>query len=217
MGGLLEGVRVVDLTGESGQLAGRALADLGADVTLVEPAGGSPVRRIPPYDAKTGESLRFLALNAGKQFAEGFADVDALIAGADIVLAERGPASEPTNVWVAITPFGLDGPRKDWRATDLTLVAAGGNLYPTGDPDRAPVACREPTSYAHVAGEVVVAALTALWSGRPQLVDVSIQETMLVVSMTGPARFPMDGVRGKRRGSYTGRTREIWPCADGYV
>src|SRR5207237_561580 len=89
--------------------------------------------------------------------------------------------------------------------------------YPTGDPDRPPVACREPTSYAHVAGEAVVAALTALWSGRPQVVDVSIQETMLVVSMTGPPRFPTDGVRGKRRGSYTGRTREIWPCADGYV
>jgi benzylsuccinate CoA-transferase BbsF subunit len=68
-----------------------------------------------------------------------------------------------------------------------------------------------------VAGEAVVASLTALWSGRPQLVDVSIQESMLVVSMTGPARFPVDKQRGKRRGSFTGRTREIWPCADGFV
>ncbi|MFL6238215.1 MAG: CoA transferase [Actinomycetes bacterium] len=217
MGGLLEGVRVVDLTGESGQLAGRAFADLGADVTLVQPAGGSPVRRIPPYDDKTGGSLRFLALNAGKRLVERDANTDHLIADADIVLADRAPNGEPTNVWVAITPFGLAGPRKDWRASDLTLVAAGGNLYPTGDPDRPPVACREPTSYAHVAGEVVIAALTALWSGQPQVVDVSIQETMLVVSMTGPPRFPMEGVRGRRRGSYTGRTREIWPCADGYV
>jgi crotonobetainyl-CoA:carnitine CoA-transferase CaiB-like acyl-CoA transferase len=215
--GLLDGVRVVDLTGESGQLAGRALADLGADVTLVEPPGGSPVRALPPYDAKTGDSLRFLALNAGKRVVEAGAEADRLTAEADIVLAEGPPPGEPTNVWVAITPFGLAGPRKDWRATDLTLVAAGGNLYPTGDPDRAPVACREPTSYAHVAGEAVVAALTALSSGRPQVVDVSIQETMLVVSMTGPPRFPTEGARGKRRGSYTGRTREIWPCADGYV
>jgi crotonobetainyl-CoA:carnitine CoA-transferase CaiB-like acyl-CoA transferase len=217
MGGLLTGVRIVDLTGEAGQLAGRAFADLGADVTLIEPAGGSPVRRLPPYGAKTGESLRFLALNAGKQVVTDPADRDALIAAADIVLAEGPPPGEPTNVWVAITPFGLAGPRKDWRASDLTLVAAGGNLYPTGDPDRAPVACREPTSYAHVAGEAVVGALTALWSGRPQVVDVSIQETMLVVSMTGPPRFPTEGLRGKRRGSFTGRTREIWPCADGFV
>ena len=220
MGGLLAGIRVVDLTGEAGQLAGRALADLGATVTLVEPPGGSPVRGIPPYDEKTGESLRFLALNAGKAAiacAEDAPERATLVTEADIVLAEHAPPSEPSNVWVAITAFGLDGPRKDWRASDLTLVAAGGNLYPTGDPDRAPVACREPTSYAHVAGEAVVAALTALWSGRPQVVDVSIQETMLVASMTGPARFPTEGLRGKRRGSYTGRTREIWPCADGYV
>src|SRR5438309_10297176 len=114
MGGLLEGVRVVDLTGEAGQLAGRALADLGAHVTLVEPPGGSPVRRIPPYDVETGESLRFLALNAGKRIVQGPDDRDTLIAGADIVLAEGPPPSKPSNVWVAITPFGLDGPRKEW-------------------------------------------------------------------------------------------------------
>jgi crotonobetainyl-CoA:carnitine CoA-transferase CaiB-like acyl-CoA transferase len=220
VGGLLQGVRVVDLTGESGQLAGRALADLGADVTLVEPTGGSPVRHLPPYDTRTGESLRFLALNSGKTIVEYAADAPertALIEQADIVLADGPPPGEPSNIWVAITPFGLDGPRAHWRATDLTLVAAGGNLYPTGDPDRAPVACREPTSYAHVAGEAVIAALTALWTQRPTVVDVSIQETMLVVSMAGPARFPTEKQRGKRRGAFTGRTREIWPCADGFV
>jgi crotonobetainyl-CoA:carnitine CoA-transferase CaiB-like acyl-CoA transferase len=217
---LLHGVRVVDLTGESGQLAGRALADLGADVTLVEPPGGSPVRGLPPFDGRTGESLRFLALNAGKSavsYAEGDPELTALINDADIVLAERAPTGAPTNVWVAITPYGLDGPRAGWRATDLTCVAAGGNVYPTGDPDRAPVACREPTSYAHVAGEAVIGALSALWSGVAQVVDVSIQETMLVASMTGPARYPDEKQRGKRRGSFTGRTREIWPCKDGYV
>lgn len=220
MAELLAGVRVVDLTGEAGQLAGRTLAELGADVTLVEPPGGSPVRRIPPYHATTGESLRFLALNSLKTVVECAPDspeLATLITQADIVLAERAPEGEPTNVWVAITPYGLDGSRANWTATDLTCVAASGNLYPTGDPDRAPVACREPTSYAHAGGEAVVAALTALWSGRPQVVDVSLQELMLVASMTGPARYPEEKLRGKRRGSYTGRTREIWPCADGFV
>jgi crotonobetainyl-CoA:carnitine CoA-transferase CaiB-like acyl-CoA transferase len=220
VGGLLAGVRVVDLTGESGQLAGRALADLGAQVTLIEPPGGSPVRHLPPYDANTGASLRFLALNTGKEtvtYADDAPERAALIAQADVVLAHGAPEGDPTNVWVAITPFGLAGPRKDWRATDLTLVAAGGNAYATGDPDRAPVVCREPTSYAHVAGEAVIAAITGLWSGQPCVWDVSIQETMLIVSMSGPARFPTEQVRGKRRGSYTGRTREIWSCADGFV
>jgi hypothetical protein len=110
--GLLHGLRVVDLTDESGQLAGRALADLGADVVLVEPEGGTPTRGLAPRDATSGESLRFASLNAGKRAASD-ADAAALIAGADVVLANRGPrdGEAPDAVWVAITPFGLEGPK----------------------------------------------------------------------------------------------------------
>ena len=36
----LEGVRVLDLCGPEGQLCGRLLADLGAEVIKVEPPGG---------------------------------------------------------------------------------------------------------------------------------------------------------------------------------
>lgn len=211
---LLDGVRVVDLTDESGQLAGRALADLGADVTLVEPVGGSPVRSLPPF-GPDGASLRFEALNTGKTVVTG--PRDDLVAAADVVLAHAPPAGEPTGAWVVITPWGIDGPRATWRGGDLTCIAASGNLYATGDPDRAPIRCAEPTAYAHVAGEATVAALFALWSGVPQVVDVSIQETMLIASQTAPARWPTEGIRGKRKGAVTGRTREIWRCADGYV
>jgi crotonobetainyl-CoA:carnitine CoA-transferase CaiB-like acyl-CoA transferase len=45
--GLLEGLRVLDLSDESGALAGKILADLGADVVAVEPPGGSSLRRAP--------------------------------------------------------------------------------------------------------------------------------------------------------------------------
>ncbi len=211
MAGLLDGVRVVDRTGEAGQLAGRILADLGAEVVLVEAGGASPVRRLPPF-APDGTSLRFAALNAGKSVV-GSADDAAF----DIVLSHEAPPGPPTNVWVAITPYGLTGPRAGWRGSDLTGVASGGGMYPTGDPDRAPIRAAEPTAYNHVAAEAVVGALTALWSGLAQVVDVSIQETMLITSMTGPARFPTEKNRGKRRGAVTGRTREIWQCADGFV
>ena len=45
MRGTLHGIRVLDLTGEPGFLAGMLLAELGADVVKIEPPGGDPARR----------------------------------------------------------------------------------------------------------------------------------------------------------------------------
>src|SRR4051812_1093722 len=45
----LYGLRVLDLTDERGLLAGRMLADLGADVVQVEPPSGSTARRRVPH------------------------------------------------------------------------------------------------------------------------------------------------------------------------
>src|SRR5205823_4798101 len=92
-----------------------------------------------------------------------------------------------------------------------------GNMYATGDPDRAPVRPAWPASVAHAGPEIAFAALTALASGRPQHVDVSLQEIVMVASMGAAGRYLRLPFRGKRAGASVGRTREIWPCADGYV
>jgi crotonobetainyl-CoA:carnitine CoA-transferase CaiB-like acyl-CoA transferase len=139
---------------------------------------------------------------------------------ADVVLADDPSLDRsraPAAVWVCVTPFGSSGPRAGWRATDLGVMAASGNMYATGDPDRPPVRCTMPSGYAHVAPEVAFAALTALASGAPHDVDVSMQEAVLVANMCAPARYASSGFRGVRRGANIGRTREIWPCADGFV
>lgn len=218
---LLAGTRVADLAGEPAALAGRILADLGAEVVKVEPPGGDPLRAEEPH--------RFLAWNAGKASAvvEGPDDPDLarILDGSDVVIDTPGfpgaleldPARAPDAVWVSVTPFGRTGPRAGWRASDLGVMAASGNMYCTGDPDRPPVRCSEPSGYAHVGPETAFAALTALASGFPHRVDVSMQEVVFVANMAAPARFPKTGYRGVRRGANIGRTREIWACADGYV
>ena len=61
----LHGIRVVDLTIERGELAGRLLADLGAEVLRVEPPEGSPARSMPPMVGDL--SLFFTFRNAGKR------------------------------------------------------------------------------------------------------------------------------------------------------
>src|SRR5207302_2676084 len=92
-----------------------------------------------------------------------------------------------------------------------------GNMYATGDPDRAPVRPTEPASFAHGAPEAALAALTALASGRPHHVDLSLQETVLAANVGAAGRFARDPMRGQRAGANIGRSREIWPCADGFV
>ena len=61
----LKGLRVVDTTNNRGELCGRLLADLGAEVVLVEPSEGSDLRKIDPF-YPTGQSLGFAWRNANK-------------------------------------------------------------------------------------------------------------------------------------------------------
>ena len=208
---------MLDLGGDPSARAARVLGDLGASVVRVTPAGG---------DVLTGNVAH--AWNAGKRvvaLGADAAELDELLACADVVFDSPGlagthqlePERAPGAVWVSITPFGLDGPRADWRAADLGVMAASGNMYATGDPDRAPVRCTEPSGYAHTGGEAAVAAMSALWSGVPQRVDVAMQEVVIVANMAAPASFPKTGNRGKRQGASIGRTREIWPAKDGFV
>ncbi len=214
---LLAGLRVVDLGAEPSARAARVLGDLGASVVRVVPPAG---------DVLAGNIAR--AWNAGKKVVALTDDngaLDNLLAAADVVFDSPGAVGAheldssraPGAVWVSITPFGLDGPRASWRASDLGIMASSGNMFATGDPDRAPVRCTDPAAYAHTAGEAAYAALTALWSGMPQRVDVSMQEVVLVANMAAVAGFPKTGNRGRRLGARIGRTREIWRAADGFV
>jgi len=211
---LLDGLRVLDLAGEPAQMAARILGDLGADVTRVACAG-------------SGRAVDRLAWDAGKRVVTTPDDdeLTRLLAAADIVIDTPGwpgaleldPALAPTAVWVSVTPFGCTGPRASWRASDLGVMASSGNMYSTGDPDRAPVRCTEPSAYCHTGPEAAFAALTGIASGRAQRIDLSMQEAVLVANMGAAGRFSRTGFRGRRTGSAIGRSREIWPCADGYV
>jgi crotonobetainyl-CoA:carnitine CoA-transferase CaiB-like acyl-CoA transferase len=202
---LLDGLRVAVLGGEPVAIAGRLLADLGATVaTAVGPA---------PDDERARVWAAGTSVLAGDE-----------LAAADVVLAmptlgsPSDPAVAPHAVWVDVTPFGTTGPRAGWAADDLGVMATTGNLAMTGDPDRAPVRCAQPLSHLHGGPEIALAALTGLALGRrPCSVDVSLQEVVLVANMGAVGRYAREQNAGRRRGANIGRTREIWPCSDGFV
>jgi crotonobetainyl-CoA:carnitine CoA-transferase CaiB-like acyl-CoA transferase len=242
---MLEGIRVLDLCDESGQLAAKILGDLGADVIAVEPPEGKALRHRGPWIggvAGPERSLAWQALNTSKRSIRldldtetGRARIDALAARADVWLdtappgarTARGldPASlctrHPRLIVCAITPYGLDGPSAHHRASDLVVVAMGGNAGQTGDPDRAPLRCSMPTAYYHAAPEAALGVAMALYArestGRGQLVDLSLHETQLQSLLSFPAQYPLKKSESLRAGPRIGRTREIWRAADGYV
>jgi crotonobetainyl-CoA:carnitine CoA-transferase CaiB-like acyl-CoA transferase len=229
---LIAGVRVVDAGGEPAALGGRILADLGADVVRLEPPGGDPLRRVGPHrrePAGVEGSLRFAAWNAGKtsvELAAGDPRLASLLEAADVVIDTPGwpgspvldAAQAPQAVWVRVTPFGLAGPRAGWRATDLGIVAASGNMHATGYPDRPPLRCTEPTAYNHGGPEIAVAALTGLASGRPQVIDLSLQEAYLVADMGFVGEQCQNrSTRTFRAGPTVLGMKEIWRCKDGWV
>ncbi len=120
-------------------------------------------------------------------------------------------------VWATVTPFGRTGPHAGWRASDLGVMAASGNMYATGDPDRPPVRCTEPSGYAHVGAETAFAVLTALGVGYCRA-GRHLDAGSRVRRQHGRARFvPEDRVSRRAGGANIGRTREIWPCKDGWV
>lgn len=211
----LAGVRVIDLAGEALAMAGRVLADLGADVVLVEPPGVSPARRVPPVvNTRSGATVspHFLFMAAGKKSVTaditrtgGYDLVRRLLQTADVILLTDDdealrthqldvPTLQAINerlIVTSLTPFGRSGPRRRWKGSDLVAWASSGGLGTIGEPDRGPVAPGGNLAYAAgslnaVAGTVL--ALRARQSvGRGQLVDISLQEAVLsVTGESGP-------------------------------
>src|SRR5438477_4101516 len=101
--GLLSHYRVIDLTDERGQLAGAMLAQLGADVILVEAPGGSPSRRVGTLVEDTNAtscSLGFWAVNRGKssvildlELPDDRQRLRNLAAGADVLIESGAPGA----------------------------------------------------------------------------------------------------------------------------
>lgn len=210
---LLDGVRVLELTAGAGRMTGRLLADLGAHVitTAPEPPAAGPDDAGRAADLFWSHRKHHLA----PERLGTLTGVDVVLAGTDTAADALGSFDDA--IWVWVTPFGRHGPRSSWQASELTCLAASGNLYPTGYPDLPPVACSQPTALAQGAADATIAALFALEAGRPAVVDVSIQEATVGANLGAHTTIHHHGFRGARVGPYSGGTREIWPCADGHV
>lgn len=180
----LTGLLVVDLTGAiAGAFAGKLLADLGADVVLVEGAEGSAIRTDALFDHLSG----------GKRSVVPSDDraARAWIEAADVVLTDGSSrwhdgavTHRPARTVVLdLSPYGRTGPYAEWESSDLTTWAMGGYLYFTGAADREPIWVPGHQSQLHAGSQAAFAALVGLHerdrSGAGQSIEVSDLEATL--------------------------------------
>ena len=234
-GQMLSRYRVLDLTDERAHMAGLMLAALGAEVVCVEPPEGTRSRRIGPFAGPDATSLTHWAYNRGKQSVVGGpSEIAVLAADADIVLdcgafdidLEALRTANPHLVTVRVTPFGSGGPKAEWVASDLTLMAAGCQMSITGDADRAPVRTAVPQAWLHAGAEAAVGAMLALTererSGLGQHVEVSAQVAAMQAAVPAMLTAPhgvasVERFAGGMRSAVGAPYLFVYPAVDGHV
>lgn len=242
----LQGLRVLELAGPEGAYCGRLLADLGAEVLRLEPAGGDRWRHSGPYPpGKSSGSYLDRYLNAGKFSTEldpqthvGRETLLELVRGVDLLVEtlppgrlaalglpwERLHEANPALVLTSITPFGQSGPHRDHPVADIVAMAMGGAMVVTGDPHDPPVLLAGAQSFVVGSTLAAVSSLIALRhveaGGAGQHIDISLQEAVLAASsICGIGKWLDDGLVPKRFGTATFSSvpSGTYECADGEI
>jgi crotonobetainyl-CoA:carnitine CoA-transferase CaiB-like acyl-CoA transferase len=197
----LDGLRVIDLTDDSGRFATKLLTEMGADVVRITTRGSSGHTMMASqaaarggvldwwYDGGKRRHLLDLDTQAGR---DGYRQ---LVGEADLVVETERPDRldelgidhpqmlkiNPALAQVSITPFGRTGPRRHWVSSDLVSAAMGGSLSVTGLPER-PLNIWGRQVYNFAGFMAVLCGLSAVVAarhdGRGRHADVSIHETL---------------------------------------
>ena len=210
--GLLAGIKVVEFTHMvMGPAAGLVLADLGADVTKVEPIGGDKTRRLrgsgAGYFAMYNRNKKSLAIDLKSP--EGKEIALKLIDDADVFIENFRPGAldklgfdydslaerNPKLIYCSEKGF-LDGPYSHRTALDEVAQMMGGLAYMTGPPGRP---LRAGSSVIDVTGGMfgAIAILAALQdrarTGRGRHVSASLYETTVFLVGQHMAQYAVTG------------------------
>ncbi len=241
MSGPLHGVRVIELASLLSAWAGRTLADLGAEVIVVEPPGGHFTRTFGPFVddlPHPDRSLWWWYYNASKKSvvidiaaSEGGEELRRLIASADIVLEGERPGrlaalgldhSECRSrhrdlVWTSVTSHGQASDRSSQPWTDLTLSAASGLAWLNGYDDHTlpPMRGRGSQTLQIAGVHAALGTLTALAhrdiTGVGQHVDASAYAACNVTTESGTFFYLVAGQTPQRQ---TGRHAAVQPTME---
>ena len=239
----LAGIRVLELGAlVAAPYCGMLLADLGADVTKVEPPEGDMAREFAPF--VNGESAFFMSVNRGKRSVrldlkepEALEWVRRLAAASDVVIhnyrtgvAERlglgfdDLADEnPGLIYCAVSGFGPTGPMAQRPAIDLLFQAESGMLAITGSPGGDPVKVGSNAADVYAATTAALCITSALvqraTSGVGCRVDVALRDAFLALQACWFGSYLASGEQPARMGAaspFTAPT-DIFETSDGTI
>src|SRR5437016_10407604 len=219
-------LRVVDFTTTiAGPHCTRLLADLGAEVIKLEPLEGDMMRSRAPL--RDGASTSFGQLNTGKKSVvvdlkrpEGVAVARRLIATADVLVENFRPGVmqrfgldypalrmvKPDLVYCAISGYGQEGPSAGLPAYAAVIHAASGYdlaqiAYQDGErrPDYCGIYIADVLTGTYSFGAIMSALYQRQATGEGQLIDVSMLESMLSLTLSEIqlAQFPASYIPGR--------------------
>src|SRR5260370_4971529 len=239
---MLRDVRVLETSAPETMLAGRILADLGAEVVTSEPPSGAAGRRMEQFlDDVPGleRSLTWHAMNRNKRgitlnldSPDGRALLATLARNFDAVIesAETGGGAPLDKIELpekivrcTISAFARLGPKSEYLSSDLLVMAASGTPSMTGDSDRPPLFYTVPQSIMEAGAEAAIAVLGGLIArDRDQLgqrTEVSARIAAMMTSLSIPIFVGSRNPEPKRNETTIAGVRvpTIYQCADGYV
>jgi len=228
--GPLEGVKVLDLTRMlPGPFCTMLLADLGAEVTIIEQVGGPNIgpRRTNFHVDRNKKSLILNLKDARAKdiFYRLVSNADVVVEGFRPGVTARLKIDFPTLkeinnglVYCSISGYGQDGPYQSRVGHDINYIALSGLLSLTGKKDQDPVV--PGTQIADVAGGGLMAAhsiLAALFfkekTGQGQYIDVSMMDSALSFNPVTLFEYFSTG-KAPQRGAY--RLLGSVPCYNIY-
>ena len=222
----LAGLKVLELGALiAGPFCAKILAEFGAVVVKIEPPGqGDPLRKWRYL--KDGTSVWWHVQSRGKKSIaldlrkpEGQAIARKLALAADIVVENFRPgtmegwgmgyealaAGNPGLVMVRISGYGQTGPYRERPGFGVIGEAMGGLRHVTGTPDRPPARTGISIGDTLSALYGVIGAMMALESrrktGRGQVVDVALYESVFSVMESLLPEFDAFGAVRERTGS----------------
>jgi formyl-CoA transferase len=243
--GALDGLVVVEMGALiAGPFCGQILGDFGAEVIKIEdPRTGDPMRQwgrtlpkgLSPWWPVIGRNKKSVGLDL--RAPEGQALARRLILGADVVIENFRPgtlekwglsfeslsAEKPGLIMARISGFGQTGPYAKRAGYGLVGEAMGGLRYVTGDPDRRPARAGISIGDSLAAMQAAMGVMMALrvrdQTGRGQVVDAALYESVLAVMENLITEYDLTGYVRERSGSILPgiAPSNSYPCADGQL
>jgi CoA:oxalate CoA-transferase len=221
MSSCLEGVKVIEFSEgwRATPLAGRLLAELGAEVVKVEVGETDPLWESLPKIEGTDQSYRFALLHCNKKSIKVPSlnpRVEQLIEESDVVLIDV-PAAREKGIYeqlvqsssqrinCCISPFGLTGPRSAYVGSDFVVQAASGIMATTGEAGGEPMRVGVPFAEHVGALFAAIGVLGALEyrrrTGKGQVIDISMQDALVSYLSTFAPQVFLMGKKPTRMGN----------------